>query len=1640
MPRLELDLAPITAARVETEAAARALRAADEDVTVARTALSIAQREGAGKAELQRLARKVDEASARRTRARNKLRDQQHAVSGIGDGLLAQQDHARLVESLDGRVPLVLLPIRIETRFMPSFPDVPDRLCIRVYPDDLHILEHVTALTADEKRGGAEYWTAKYARKDFQRVLRDMATVFGSERAAYIVRVMTPTNAPPAEGATAKPRFPKVETIDARAKVSRAVLLPDRWCAIGYGPGRRELFRVWGNRIPDELPLSPDWLDTEKDAAAREDERGWLVNFEKALEVGMALKITPTDLGDTPIADLQIERLLVVGVDWTKDAAASATELANVLGAHRDAEGLSFLGVGTATNNTGASPAGHGSASRHAAPTLAAPDPDHRDALQLLNWALGLNGNALTAEGIGNAHLAEQRTAMHMLNVLWRGTFGEYLLEQWAPVFDEEKSGTAPLYDARSYALAYLRPTGALPLLRIGRQPYGILPAVGKAFRSNASPVEALIGKLLGVLRPMWEVALQKVPTLNEGAVEKAQKVLQTAPWSQVAYYRDREPNPVCRKPNPFADADLSIRDTLLKSLQQAAGIGYPVHLTYCNDFKPDPAYRAEILAGVPWVLGDAQDPRQEAAATLELPTTHNGMNYLARIGEVAVHSREQAAPYLLDRQGGPSLLEALAAFSVQKEQGDSVTLMAFESGTVLKEAVTLGTTRMPHVEALADTTTSFTVQTPKDLARVVLVAENAAAVSLGDRVAATLDVPYALQSAQPQLAAVGLDDAVAGIAAPARNLAAVKLSLEYLSTCTVGELNIALRSTLDCFSYRLDAWFSARANRRLEQLRTRVPQGLYTGGFAWVENLKWEQRPDSDGHLLAPSIGQAATAALLRSGHSSNLESGAFDIRLDSYRTSRAAALLQGLARDQPLAALYGYRIERGLRDAGLGRLIWPLRRAFPWRPAGERTQDESVEEIGARDVVDGAGLLDLWGDEGAGEGKVRDQLAKALVGISQGEHAAAELGTNEWTKVQGILKDVADLADSVADLLMAEGAHQIVHGNLERAAAAMAVADKQNLPPELEFPTTPRGGAGYTQRLVTLCPAPEQDSPWPEDDRAEAEPGVNAWLARMLGDPKAYRFESTVTRTGQPEKKTFFTLHDLSISPLSAVLLATAPMKGNTLGTDATGFRELLVRVTLERLDIPLAELDSDSGSELKIGNAPGGKRGLGEFEALASLLRAVLDHARPATRRDLVSLRDEIEAAEKKDPMEYDAEFMGVDMENLKLRLHKLLKKLKAVTAAVRNAQTLASLEKQLMAAETYLPRSNWPAQVLEAQADTFENDRARKAAFVAARTAVEQVLSAKAEEAGADPEKIDGQEPNRGQWIRRYIEAIRQLLGKDFPVVPQFTLGLYASEYSASLAQQEELSAGEPWAVHHWLEQLACVRDGVGHLSSLLAARDAVHGTGKAKDFAIVQFPHVPEQIWAARPEAWMNPPADAKDGKDPPEELEAYLQQADRKTQRDIHRAVPDLAIALHAFGGPAAVSKKDLLAGLVCDDWPEFVPDRYQTAAIGFHYDAPGARPPQSILLAMPPDLDQDAWTFEDVLDVINETFDLAKLRAVRPCDLVGALGAVLPASYLPQSYTDDEPGVGILKLRERALVRLQGAEIATEAFPLGKV
>ena len=105
-------------------------------------------------------------------------------------------------------------------------------------------------------------------------------------------------------------------------------------------------------------------------------------------------------------------------------------------------------------------------------------------------------------------------------------------------------------------------------------------------------------------------------------------------------------------------------------------------------------------------------------------------------------------------------------------------------------------------------------------------------------------------------------------------------------------------------------------------------------------------------GFIHAPSLGQAATAAVLRSGrlaHRRETDS-AFSIDLSSRRVKLALGLLDGVRQGQPLGALLGYRFERGLHESHPGlqldRYIATLRALAP-------LDDSTQAEADLRDAL---------------------------------------------------------------------------------------------------------------------------------------------------------------------------------------------------------------------------------------------------------------------------------------------------------------------------------------------------------------------------------------------------------------------------------------------------------------------------------------------------------------------------------------------------------------------------------------------------------------------------------------------------------------------------------------------------------------
>jgi hypothetical protein len=210
----------------------------------------------------------------------------------------------------------------------------------------------------------------------------------------------------------------------------------------------------------------------------------------------------------------------------------------------------------------------------------------------------------------------------------------------------------------------------------------------------------------------------------------------------------------------------------------------------------------------------------------------------------------------------------------------------------------------------------------------------------------------------------------------------------------------------------------------------------------------------------------------------------------------------------------------------------------------------------------------------------------------------------------------------------------------------------------------------------------------------------------------------------------------------------------------------------------------------------------------------------------------------------------------------------------------------------------------------------------------------------------------------------------LFGQKFLFLPAFQLpATPAAELGLAIAQGPTL-VDSPHDFPRWMQQAARVRPALDAWRRLMLYTGAL-GQAPAQ-FDLAQLPFQAAARWAALPFAANRPPAGL-------------------------------ISLALHRPVKPAV---SQVWAGLFLDDWTEIIPDDVETTAIGFHYDDPGAEAGQVVLLAVPP-ADAESWDIGTFANILNETADLAKIRAV-DLELLPLLGQLLPAVYLATDLEDN--------------------------------
>lgn len=1151
-------------------------------------------------------------------------------------------------------------------------------------------------------------------------------------------------------------------------RAPRTRVLPSRWYAFGYKGGQR-VFSASGRPVPGELAVGPDPSAGPVAGAGAPVDAGmrWLVDFTAAVDNGMAIEVALP-----PEARGRLDRVIVLGV--REAATQGADDLRALLTAQRYTGGLGFLADGTPTNNARDERAPFDSS---ATPPQVPPGPpgyvprdgSNRD---LTAHALGIDEAALAGLPGADTGAAVNNGRRAMCTALWPATLGYYLEQLLAPAVGTPMTGAI-----REHFAGWVRGSGPLPVLRVGDQPYGLLVATPLDRwqpRDGDAPVGLvdLIRRGIGV----WRDSLADVP---------------------------RTGKPGTGDPNQNLLATLAVQPRSV-------------------------SYRGRSVLGADYVSAAWRFLRQQLPATWWQAETGQARRLLDRLGLAAQ----------------PRLTNSTLAAGYFTLPSPPVTAQAPADATAALEPnylVWLSGTNRPGYRGLRDETYPEVAALPTPRPLLYLLVRHSLLRAYLQAARAMAPPPLSAAGREDEL--VGIDELDDDLAAPrpptpwdelaqaakgsrldqnpTGPVEAVRAALATLSTLPVRTLERLLAETIDVCSYRLDAWATSIALRRLDAVRATQRTGVHLGGWGAVLDVEPDPAPsESRGFIHAPSPAHATAAAILAAGYlTHHAQNGRHPLAIDlsSARVHLAIGLLDGVRQGASPGALLGRRFERELHERRIDRYLDDFRRFSPLREDAA-SGGGGDDRLATRTVVDGLELHRRWvaaGRRGDGTGwpgapKDRPAIAAALATLD-------------------------DAVDAVTDVLLAEAVFQAARGDATRAAAAMdAAAAKAPPPAELDVVRTPRGGLAITHRLLALVPgdarpgdewAGESREPAP---RAVAEPRLAALAARLLPPPHAVTIavEYADPATGQAVATRTFRFDEVRprLGPLD-VMYGAEP---HDAGQDSEIVERIRYHAARTRpagvpvgAPVSLAPPDA-SGRRTTAADVP-----LPEFLEVARAVREALAGTRSVTTADLCA--PERPAADTADVDELQTR-AGTVLELSRATADRLARSAAGPAEATRAA---------LLAASSFGIAGAVPVSASgEAQADR-----------TALAAQADRVLGELRHRLAAFGTTAGGSQERRG----RAAAMLTGILGDGFLVLPLLSPPAQPDPLHLDVAFPDSaaLTGGDPLAPVTWLDRTARVRPAVQRFNDAALYAEALTGAD-VLHLAVGQLPAKPRDRWIGLP--------------------------------------------------------------------------------------------------------------------------------------------------------------------------------------------
>jgi len=1549
-------------------------------------------------------------------------------------GNLYVNPHPReALANLDDGIPFLLLPVRIETRFVTQ--EIP-QLWVRIYPDEIAIHTHEKILTDKEVVEGEKYWTeifdaekANEANKEDRKksAWSNLASIFGPQRSAWVALQTKPTNwsndlsGIPTNADLVFPLNDLTKT-NAWSRAPRTNVLPDKFVVTLY-EGETVVKEISGNIIPDELFMGPDPMDatnafqTKDDKLVFGDAYDWTSDFEKAVSFGMGFKIPIT----AQQAANGFDKILVLGVYLSANETASKEMVEDLFDNHHySPNGFSLITQGTPTNNTDQNGSGYTKNDQFSNTSyfVETGEPlftgnDDCDGRNLAD-ALGIEYTSL--QYILHSNATDHKEAVAMNKALYPATLGYYFTTMLHSVVGEVSQDVL-----RQFFTNHVTGRGPLPAIRVGDQPYGVLLTsdFGKweleqhrlSFSNNS-----FFQTLLNLLRHYEEIWKGFLPSLNFVGKFKTDPsillmdVLGLQAGSVEFFQR-----------NAYSTEDLMNRDAFQSGKK------------YFNDLKNSFNSKNLLLGffeSFGFKPGDVKPnftiPQllrlvyQHYTATLDAANLIDDVplseeKLIRYYDEIARKNyldwlAEATTPDILEKQNfgvGKSAPNALLYLMLRKalvEQLNNSSVKWLVNNSIQVE-FTLQSRNFHNIRPEGDITKWEVMQAPVN--------------------AAVANHPQQNKSVAAHLLTTGINED------EAKFLNEVRGALQELSDLPTARLERCFTEHIDTCTYRLDAWQTALFRLRMQEQRQISGNGdrgqrrkeIYLGAYGWVENVRpsnkvqiandvvseklrpKNQEPlfiydDNGGFVHAPSLNHATAAAVLRSGYLSHANTGSPDImsvNLSSERVRRALFILKGIQNGQKLEALLGYQFERGLHDRAsednallkLNSYIYNFRDAYPIElhqilQQGTNTVNESIP---ANNVVNGV------------------TLAETTVSFPFG--ATGGVTTASSSEQVAIIQEkdrLADTLDAVKDLLLSESVYQLVLGNFDRAGAVMNALKDSHIPPTIDVINTPRSSHfTFTNRVAiqfeNLDPNVAGSNLWPPipmTQRAKMEPGMNKWLNTMLGKPTNLIFKVSHTNENNVELgNELMSVDKLFIQPIDLIYIT-----GNELNTGVneegkearTSVSELERRIAYYyRRNHGLDDAVTVHIQFLPAEDHPG-KKTLGQMLPLFRMIKSLITDSRYLHAEDFDPTSKE-SISNPANPKGYDVSNMEGRVLIARTTFETYLNDLNniAIQTKIKDEHGVVTMFLNLKDSFEALDKNkiNFTDAVV-----TFSDGEA--SLLLQALIGISNFGVSDAFPGVASPvtneNKIALLEQARSVAKRATKAKVDSKTAFDNAV-----LLTNAEKKTLKLIESGKIVFGDVFNIIPFFtynNEADIQQSHADELQLLKYATNDLNMTFPTDEW-LQNVSHVRPKLmrWdyiRTLNETFggsslnLNPiqlPYRAKDSWVATEFPKTYkeLDKDGNMVDKPFSISHDTLSVVINGNGAFIPAAK---LSGLLIDDWTEIIPTSEEITGISFNYNQPNAMPPQALLLAVTP-IVTGHWSWDNLIGILNDTLLRAKLRAV---------------------------------------------------------